>query len=718
MTIGCSNNSPTIETNNIVVEENPRNIDAKAANLKLSTDSEQPIRDSILLIKQYHQEDFNFVRFWSGLTYPAIDFLAWSNLDMIALSEVQQISCNYESNYSYILFLERILDNSSLSHLHLVVKSNLVKALSNCITEFKNEKFELIIKYYTKPKSSEDVEVYIQLLDVLKKSYSNNFHSWGEVSVLRHDIEILSDKYIKTKRYKEVITLSNKLKLIFPYKKDLAYIGIKKIISNNQFDENILNYLSFENLISLIKNSSDDINLIDDIEKYNILQNIVISKMLNKKVDDILFYEDFLNKMEFLNSVLVKLDLNLTEYLQSFEILVNSFNNQTSSLIALNYIEDSSIYSFVSLYSKLRKKEITKNYSLERIQTSNRYSVFLNDYANLFSMTNNVNKKELLSSLCARLPNKKSYLKHLKLTDLGCLELKDNSIVIDNDLELSIFSILKTNNKTLTVKGHKINIGVIDLSSTINLGTAIGAVTPKSSNAIAFPLVFAFKAKSNRGLIRKQSNYYLPYHFVYQEARDGIAQSEVHLPKNGISGGHLYKERSSRILGSFVSTGSEGQSAAPASKAGAQYNLELDHLGIDFWISDITSTNSYLVVDALAKNKAIQDLLTVAKRDDENNILSYVDLHFLELLGSKEKQDFVDNLNLVKKQMNLKCEDLKCSLEFIISKAIVEITALDANNNHQKIISKINETYTSTLSEGGSVFTDGVKGKNGEIINL
>lgn len=718
--MACSKQTPVIESKEIVVQEDKRNISAiKARELINGAKTSEDLVTQLLKIQSFHKDDFSYDLFWQSLRYPQFNVTRITPQNISAFSEMGAKSCTPESSQEFIhfvLYLKKTLENKS--DFDLPVLKLLTTHLERCRPilnkKFYRPFFEEISSWNSFALSKETMEAHLTLYNYFVTKKDGLINSELMKTFTQKRIKEHSSFIAQVNDVTLALNYSQLLKIIFPLNDSISALPLRPYVQSLKSLRSLMNEMDLNDFMGLAKKLKTKLPLNEtNIHEFS----LELFQKLNSSFQKIQTIEE---KEAFINSLGEVYDFHLG-FSKNISDDLNILNKMVYRSLEILSDED------IANISRSSKEVIPTVLSFLKLPSSQlQYFSLLDDDAPAIQAINfmleirrtvdHKEKLELKSKFCSLFELKT--LKDLPYTlSSGCYRLAGSyqSLKVKSEVAYSFFSSVEIDASEVVFERKNNKLGVIDLSQRKKTTPpqAKQAVTPKEFDAIGFPLLLGLKSTRNKGAIfERDINYYFFYHYVYKDPQKGPDQTVV--PEKGIDAGILVVKDSNEIL-SLISLGGEGQKASEPAVGGKGYNMEFDTASIAEWV-DTLQIPSFFLKQSLLDSQDLIDFITVAEKNSEDGLIYILDPGYVDKLTAEQRKSLDSSLDFINDIENFRCSDRLCKLHKVANLAIQEFSHLVSARSFSIIMSKLNSKYEQQNGEFGSKTENGARGKNGKII--
>jgi hypothetical protein len=338
-------------------------------------------------------------------------------------------------------------------------------------------------------------------------------------------------------------------------------------------------------------------------------------------------------------------------------------------------------------------------------------------------------KEIIFSQLCGLVGNQ-DFERNSKRSRPGCYNFEDQAF--DNktfNYRVNDHAYFKSFDKDVNLKVKSISGGVFNLSAKKNHQDLTQISNDSANDAIVFPLVMGFKyVGSDSVCFTKNNVYYLPFNYLYQEAKAGYLPNNLTDAEDGYNGANLNIEVNSSSLNitpELISLGGEGQKGAAGMPAGAGRYIQYSEpkMAVEF-IEGMEGSHIEYLYRPCRTVPELRHLLANAEKGNFNGVIStkaFIDLNYLDFIKKADADRFIDDSKIFHSEQAAHCQDDKCITKELGKMAAQKLLnlLLEAENNGVSSTTILDETKTGYRIKGhpqaGQDQASGKEGNNGEI---
>ncbi len=720
LSLSCSKNAPVVDVKKQEVISDPHTIDESMALRTLMSDPGN-FDKNIETVLRLRKASFNFTHFWNNLRYPNYNIFILDSKKLSQLDRIGQASCDKHDASSYVQFLEYLGRKAEFKEIHFEIIKNISNYLELCRVSLPPSQLEETLKTYKEiianlPTHDKNLQ-FLKFIKILTRSESLEIKKILENQLTQYFVSHITKSLKESNDINAAVDFSISLKRIHPYNSQLNLYPIKQFIMDAESLISIGQRINFQDFERLVQYSHESVLNNNNFSNFYAFYSLELKKHfinINNRTKE--FYEYYLDSAAKQLELFKSYNPNINSVLKEIDLLASHFDPSLDEIAkdVFSITSAQSVVATTSLFKSLKKDSLRYiSLPLENDTTT--------EVANLFFKARlsekMLNAREHSNTICEKIGTTKITKLSQVDTNVTCyiLETNQQTLTRNRPLVSSFFSVLKIDGVNLVLKKSENKLGILDLSSDKIIPREKSPQKDESSNAIGLPLVFGFKIFQRTINFEKDSFYYMNYHYIAQEAQDGMNTPFELKPSQGFPGGSVELKINNEFPFTFISVGGPGQLAPTAVHAGIPYQAKFDFTAIDLWLSDVLDI-SYFMDESYQKESNIKRLFKAAKRNDENELMVFVDLQFINTLPERSQIILENSLNKLNTLRSWNCSDKKCMVKNATDEAIVELQRLYAANDYQSIIKKMKSNYISERAINGRTFEQGENGDDGEII--
>lgn len=755
LAIGCSKQSPVIEKNEILPP--PKQINAQEASRLLTNSNSTEI--AVAEINRHRSNDFNWVTFWSELP-DQLNFQLLPAQDINSVLSLGVQSCQQKDLDEFGKFIIRTSDlDSKRRYTYL---RNLQVAHFACQKNLNNFQIRQTLKLYNQTLiENNNVAGSDEKIRGLEKSYIDYLRflsSLAHIGLNASEIDLLMqaplDEVIKplnaSKSIDEIMILFTSLKKMAPYQQQLWEAPLKVLLENENHIVDSLESLRLLELLLILEQVKSFISQrYKDETKLKINQLIIDSyhrEVTKRKPVEL--SETYMgriiqvsSRVYYLQKTIFAGKLNL--FLQANEQFTYEFGHSIRGLSNLflqenaSRIQDNPYFAYLDQYAR-------------RIESTNFQETIITDYISLDAFDqyfakriqlfvpvqdhNSNTKQQLFSELC-EMVGKRDFDFSSNQNKVGCFELNNADELTLNDKQLNLrvsdHAYFKSPGKNLNWEIQAISGGVFNLSSERKHDNQPQVQEDVQNNAIVFPLIIGFKYTGDNqssACFINGNTYYLPYNFVYREARDGYLPENYPAAKKGFAAGTFrlkVNRQAMQVTPQVIALGGEGQVGAAGMPSGMGRKIRFSEPKIiNEFVGMMAGDSNEYVFKACRNINDLIFLINNSERGPQNGIIAtktFIDLGYLNFLKAEDQNWFEEDIKVFQAEQAPYCLDENCLIKALGKEASQYMLnqLLEAQNNGADATDVLLENNTNFNLDGsqqnGQAQSNGSRGENGKL---
>ncbi len=732
--------------------------------------SHEKLNEILTNIEKHYSTSFNWAKFWFELSEKIKpEEVTLENL--VQINRLQKISCATDTTISYFQFIEGLMQSKDHSGKVLELAGNRINTCRSYPSVNTLKAFnDFAIRRFREFGAIGDTLAYLHFISQLELNVTKNelktilseseTQDWRKIS----DILLLNDQ---TDHLVGLLTILNDL---FPFERSqfnsMAYEALKKA----GFSLKLLKTIRVEQVSKLVMAiPKEDLMRKDSESMALLLENLTsvlheenTSTKLGERSDSTreALFLSHLDKQKVFFQLLVRVFDQKNDLREKILGLLHKANSSLETLIVQDSAlsknllanEDREAANLSWLYFRHLKRNYREELSafeaprleqsiLERITKARILTSLkrmpVKTYCNLLNEIGFSHQKvsfkdigmaggEIFSKL-----RPGCFSVEVTKNDLGPLRKATLTINSDSDFTMPLDSVLIAPGVDVTIKAARFDGTIIDLSADKSDPKRVTPETTKDHDGMVVPIVFGITPAKMSNLYSDNETYFFPYHYQLKMPSSELPATSGMRPNTGYPGGDLTLKQQEDCQtctpATLISLGGEGQEAADGRAGGkgqlgemSQYKLEEFIFVSDF--EGLKTEDKSLLSSSLSRVKDLYELLTVAPRNSQGQVITYLPSDYINYFDQAQLNRFDDNMeNFLSTAPN------NCPMELGPKrKCFIELIAKDAAEDLQQDVFRLySEGVREVLTPGvtfnfkqrnglaGDTYLKGEQGKNG-----